>query len=75
MVARLGEKSGGTPAQAQELLDALQLDLDGVGEFLCHAQHLEATLSTLQQTLEVLQQLGAGSEGRIEFDLSDCPGA
>ena len=74
IVALLCEKSGGTPAQAQELLDVLQLDLDGVGEFLHHDTHLEATLSTLQQTLETLQQLDAGREGRIEFDLSIARG-
>ncbi len=74
IAALLVEKSGGTPAQAQELLDVLQLDLDGVGEFLRHDTHLEATLSSLRQTLATLQQLNADSEGRIAFDLSIARG-
>ena len=74
IVALLGEKSGGTPAQAGELLDVLQLDLAGVGEFLRHDTHLETTLSTLQQTLTTLQQLNSDSEGRIVFDLSIARG-
>lgn len=70
----LCEKSGSTPAQAQELLDVLQLDLDGVGEFLRHDTHLVTTLSTLRQTLATLQQLSTDSEGQIAFDLSIARG-
>ena len=74
IVALLMAKSGGSAAQVQELLAVLPLDLDGVAQFLRHDTELESRCSSLRQTLATLQQLSAGGDGRVVFDLSIARG-
>ena len=74
IVALLVEKSGGSTTQAQELLGVLPLDLDGVEQFLRHNNELESTFNNLRQTLATLQQLSAGDDGQVVFDLSIARG-
>lgn len=73
-IASLMEKSGGSQAQAEELLDTLQADIDGISYFLRNDTQLNTTLAILRETLSTLQQLSGNGDGRVEFDLAIARG-